>query len=59
MPIGQKSVTASRRRDMPGSSAVARTPALFGRVMALAALAAGFATLGVWIARDWAVPAGS
>src|SRR6478672_3145349 len=33
--------------------AAARTPALFGRVMALVALTVGFATLGVWIARDW------
>ena len=31
----------------------ARTPALFGRVMALVALTVGFATLGVWLARDW------
>src|SRR5947209_76054 len=31
----------------------ARTPALFGRVMALVAVTVGFATLGVWIARDW------
>jgi modulator of FtsH protease len=30
----------------------ARTPALFGRVMALVALTVGFATLGVWIARN-------
>jgi FtsH-binding integral membrane protein len=34
-------------------SASARTPALFGRVMALVALTVGFATLGVWIARSW------
>jgi uncharacterized protein len=33
-------------------SASARTPALFGRVMALVALTVGFATLGVWAARD-------
>jgi modulator of FtsH protease len=30
----------------------ARTPALFGRVMALVALTVGFATLGVWGARN-------
>ena len=35
------------------SSAAARTPALFGRVMALVALTVGCATLGVWVARDW------
>jgi modulator of FtsH protease len=35
------------------SSAAARTPALFGRVMALVALTVGFATLGVWVARGW------
>jgi FtsH-binding integral membrane protein len=29
-----------------------RTPALFGRVMALVAVTVGFATLGVWLARD-------
>jgi FtsH-binding integral membrane protein len=34
-------------------SAVARTPALFGRVMALVALTVGCATLGVWVARGW------
>jgi FtsH-binding integral membrane protein len=33
--------------------AVARTPGLFGRVMALVAVTVGFATLGVFIARDW------
>jgi uncharacterized protein len=33
--------------------AVARTPGLFGRVMALVALTVGFATLGVWAARSW------
>src|SRR5438270_7842814 len=31
----------------------AGSPALFGRVMALVAVTVGFATLGVWIARDW------
>ncbi len=36
-----------------GRSAAARTPALFGRVMALVALTVGFATLGVWVARGW------
>ena len=34
-------------------SVTARTPALFGRVMALVALTVAFATLGVWVARDW------
>jgi modulator of FtsH protease len=33
--------------------AAASTPTLFGRVMALVALTVGFATLGVWAARDW------
>ncbi len=33
-------------------SAVSRTPALFGRVMGLVALTVGFATLGVWLARN-------
>ncbi|HEY1567196.1 MAG TPA: Bax inhibitor-1 family protein [Solirubrobacteraceae bacterium] len=32
--------------------AVSRAPALFGRVMALVAATVGFATLGVWAARD-------
>lgn len=36
-----------------GRPAVARTPALFGRVMGLVALTVGFATLGVWVARGW------
>ncbi len=31
----------------------ARTQTLFGRVMALVALTVGFATLGVYVARDW------
>jgi FtsH-binding integral membrane protein len=35
------------------SPAAARTPALFGRVMALVALTVAFATLGVWAARGW------
>jgi hypothetical protein len=33
--------------------AVARTPALFGQVMALVALTVGCATFGVWVARGW------
>src|ERR1700761_2146716 len=33
-------------------SLASRTSALFGRVMALVALTVGFATLGVWVARD-------
>jgi FtsH-binding integral membrane protein len=33
--------------------AVERVPGLFGRVMGLVALTVGFATLGVWMARDW------
>jgi FtsH-binding integral membrane protein len=33
-------------------SVVASAPALFGRVMALVAATVGFATLGVWVARD-------
>ncbi len=36
-----------------GRMTVARTPGLFGRVMGLVALTVGFATLGVWIARNW------
>jgi uncharacterized protein len=32
--------------------AASSTPALFGRVMGLVALTVGFATLGVWVARD-------
>jgi FtsH-binding integral membrane protein len=36
-----------------GRVAAAATPGLFGRVMALVALTVGFATLGVWIARDY------
>ncbi|HKP91512.1 MAG TPA: Bax inhibitor-1 family protein [Thermoleophilaceae bacterium] len=32
---------------------VARVPGLFGRVMGLVALTVGFASLGVWVARDW------
>ncbi|MFL5816223.1 MAG: Bax inhibitor-1 family protein [Conexibacter sp.] len=34
-------------------AAAARTPALFGRVMALVALTVAAATLGVWVARGW------
>src|SRR4051794_3445977 len=30
-----------------------RTPGLFGRVMGLVAVTVGFATLGVYLARDW------
>src|SRR5450755_575355 len=33
-------------------SLASRTPALFGRVMALVAVTVGFATLGVWLARN-------
>ena len=36
----------------PERSLTSRTPALFGRVMGLVALTVGFATLGVWLARD-------
>jgi FtsH-binding integral membrane protein len=35
------------------AAAHARTPALFGRVMALVGVTVAFATLGVYIARDW------
>lgn len=35
------------------SPAGVRTPALFGRVMALVALTVACATLGVWAGRDW------
>jgi len=35
------------------ATAPTQTSALFGRVMALVALTVGFATLGVWVARDW------
>src|SRR4051794_2530861 len=34
----------------------ARTQGLFGRVMGLVAVTVGFATLGVYIARDWGGP---
>jgi len=34
-------------------AATTRTPALFGPVMGLVALTVGFATLGVWMGRDW------
>ncbi len=37
----------------PNAAAASRTPALFGRVMALVALTVVFATLGVYVARDW------
>src|SRR5690348_16455695 len=33
--------------------AAARTPMLFGRVMALVAVTVAFATFGVWAARSW------
>src|SRR3954452_19770292 len=33
--------------------ATVRTPGLFGQVMGLVAVTVGFATLGVYIARDW------
>ncbi len=50
MPREVDAMTAVRHAESP---IVARTPALFGRVMALVALTVGFATLGVWVARDW------
>ncbi len=34
------------------SAVASRAPALFGRVMALVAVTVGFATLGVWLARN-------
>ncbi len=37
----------------PPARIASRTPALFGRVMGLVAVTVGFATLGVWMARDW------
>lgn len=42
-------MTAIRYAERP---AVSSTPALFGRVMALVAVTVGFATLGVWLARN-------
>ena len=39
--------------------ATTHSPALFGRVMGLVGLTVGFATLGVFIAGDWGVLAGS
>jgi FtsH-binding integral membrane protein len=47
-----------RSRGMTGTAyaeraVAARTPGLFGRVMALVALTVGVATFGVWIARGW------
>jgi hypothetical protein len=48
---GTMSVSGSAARE-PAT----RTPALFGRVMALVALTVGVATLGVWIARSWGGP---
>ncbi len=35
------------------SPARAGTPTLFGQVMGLVAVTVGFATLGVWMAKDW------
>lgn len=43
-------MTAVAYRD---SSARAGTPALFGQVMALVAVTVGFASAGVWVAKDW------
>ena len=37
----------------PDRTVAAATPGLFGRVMGLVAVTVGFATLGVWIARDY------
>jgi uncharacterized protein len=37
----------------PGRVTAAETPGLFGRVMGLVAVTVGFATLGVWLARDY------
>ena len=42
-------MTAISHAERPVASS---TPALFGRVMALVAVTVGFATLGVWLARD-------
>lgn len=42
-------MTATGYAERPLAS---RTPALFGRVMALVAVTVGFATLGVWLARN-------
>jgi modulator of FtsH protease len=42
-------MTATGYAERPVAS---RTPALFGRVMGLVALTVGFATFGVWIARN-------
>src|ERR1700744_2234959 len=38
------------------ATAASQTQGLFGRVMGLVALTVGFATLGVWIARDYSGP---
>jgi uncharacterized protein len=43
-------VTAIGHAERP--VAASASPALFGRVMALVAVTVGFATLGVWVARD-------
>jgi uncharacterized protein len=37
----------------PSRATAAETPGLFGRVMGLVALTVGFATLGVWLMRDY------
>src|SRR4051794_41559134 len=42
-------MTAAGYAEQP---VAAKAPALFGQVMALVALTVGFATLGVWAARD-------
>ena len=42
-------MTATGYAERPVAS---RTPALFGRVMGLVALTVGFATFGIWIARN-------
>ena len=49
----QRTMRAMSAAGYAESSAAVRTPALFGRVMALVALTVGCATLGVWVARDW------
>src|SRR3954451_13357320 len=43
-------MTAIGYADAP---VTARSTGLFGRVMGLVALTVAFATLGVWMARDW------
>jgi uncharacterized protein len=59
-PTGNAAVRPSHRRSVVTVSAtgfaerpaVSSRPALFGRVMGLVALTVGFATLGVWAARN-------